>query len=134
MKQWINYGSDSRVDGLNSRELAIITSFRIAAMAGKSGQDPSKYVAERLGSQTLSRQLSLLVSSIGDAWPDNFTLSRPCCARMTYDEVTLVGMLRASGAGDRAGFDEILSDMLAQEPRDFLYGLFSRFSAKAAMS
>ena len=130
MKQWISYGADKHINVLNPRELDIITSFRMAAMAGKAGYDPSKYVAARLGSKTLARKLALLVSLIGDAWPDSFALSRPCCARMTYDEVTLVGMLRASAADDRAGFDELLSDMLAQEPRDFFYGLFSRFSVE----
>ena len=134
MKQWINYGSSACIHGLTTCEIAFVTSFRMAAMAGKAGQDPAQYVAKRLGSETLSKQLSLIVAAISDAWPDRFTLSRPCCQRMTFDEVTVIGMLRSSGANDRRAFDEILQDMLSEETRDFLYTLFVRFSVQTRIA
>ncbi|WP_164116781.1 hypothetical protein [Sphingorhabdus sp. Alg239-R122] len=130
MEQVTSYGAVQSLHDTTCAEMRVITSFRLAAAAGKAGQDPAMHIAQRLGSYSLSSQLSLIVSAIGDAWPDNFMLSRPCCPRLTFDEVTVIAMLRSAGAGNRAVFDELLRDMLPGETRDFLYGLLGRFAAE----
>ncbi len=130
MEQPASYGAVQSLHDTTCLEMRVVTSFRLAAIAGKAGQDPTALIARRLGSYSLSNQLSLIVSAIGDAWPDNFMLSRPCCPQLSFDEVTVIAMLRSAGTGNRAAFDELLHDMLPEETRDFLYGLFGRFTAE----
>ncbi len=132
MQDVVSYGGVKCLHDMTGMEINIVASFRIAAMMGKAGQDPAPYIVKRLRSAALSKQLSLIVSAIGHVWPDNFQLSRPCCPRMTFDEVTVIAMLRTAGSRNRPGFDELLRDMLAEDARDFLYGLFVRLSEETA--
>ncbi len=128
MQQRVVYGAIRCVRSLKMGELAILTSFRATAIAGDTLQGLSDHAAQKLGSHILARQLGLIVAAIGDVWADPFVLSRPCCGTLTYDEVTLIGMVRTVAAPDRSAFNELLCDMLAEDSRDFLYGLFRRFS------
>ena len=104
-------------------EAKLIVALRIAVFAHKSGADPAPHVAARLGSIALSNQLSLVLEAIGQAWPDPFSVSRPCCARLSPDETLFVGMLRSAMRGNRAAFDRQTREMISEDPRTLIFTL-----------
>jgi hypothetical protein len=104
-------------------EARLVVAMRIAIFAHKSGADPAPYVATRLGSAVLSNQLSLVVEAIGQAWPEPFAVSRPCCGRLSPDEGMFIGMLRAAMRGNRAAFDRQTCEMIGEDGRTLIYNL-----------
>jgi hypothetical protein len=104
-------------------EARLIVALRIAVFAHKSGTNPAPHVAARLGSVALSNQLSLVVEAIGQAWPEPFCVSRPCCGRLSPDESMFVGMVRSAMRGNRAAFDRQTREMLPEDARTLLYNL-----------
>lgn len=104
-------------------EARLVVAARIAIFAHKSGEDPAPHVAARLGSVMLSNQLSLILEAMGQAWPEPFCVSRPCCGRLSPDETMFVAMLRAAMRGNRATFDRQSSEMLAEDARTLIYNL-----------
>ncbi|GGB66304.1 hypothetical protein [Blastomonas aquatica] len=104
-------------------EARLVVSLRIAIFAHKTGADPAPHVAARLGSVALSNQLSLVLEAMGQAWPEPFSVSRPCCGRMSPDEAMFVGMLRSAMRGNRAAFDRQTREMIAEDARTLIYNL-----------
>jgi hypothetical protein len=104
-------------------EAKLVVALRIAVFAHKSGNDPAPHVSARLGSVALSNQLSLVVEAMGQAWPEPFCVSRPCCGRLSPDETMFVGMVRSAMRGNRAAFDRQTSEMLAEDARTLIYNL-----------
>lgn len=104
-------------------EAKLVVALRIAVFAHKSGNDPAPHVSARLGSVALSNQLSLVVEAMGQAWPEPFCVSRPCCGRLSPDETMFVGMVRSGMRGNRAAFDRQTSEMLAEDARTLIYNL-----------
>ncbi|WP_073976284.1 hypothetical protein, partial [Erythrobacter donghaensis] len=104
-------------------EARLVVALRIAVFAHKSGTDPAPHVAARLGSTALSNQLSLVVEAMGQAWPEPFCVSRPCCARLSPDETMFVAMVRSAARGNRAAFDRQTREMLGEDARNLIYNL-----------
>jgi hypothetical protein len=104
-------------------EAKLVVALRIAVFAHKSGADPAPHVAARLGSVCLSNQLSLVLEAMGQAWPDPFSVSRPCCGRLSPDETMFVGMVRSAMRGNRASFDRQTCEMLGEDARTLIYNL-----------
>jgi|TARA_B110001454_G_scaffold181602_1_gene175717 hypothetical protein len=104
-------------------EAKLVVALRIAIFAHKSGADPAPHVAARLGSVTLSNQLSLVLEAMGQAWPDPFSVSRPCCGRLSPDETMFIGMVRSAMRGNRASFDRQTREMLGDDARTLIYNL-----------
>ncbi|TFI59493.1 addiction module antidote protein [Sphingomonas parva] len=75
----------------------------------------------QLGCLRAAVHLQLLLEEVGAAWPEPFSVSPPCCPRLSHDETTLAGMLSLAAAADRPGFDRLLSDLLAEDVRERLY-------------
>lgn len=104
-------------------EARLVVALRIAVFAHKSGADPAPHVAARLGSIALSNQLSLVLEAMGQSWPDPFSVSRPCCGRLSPDEILFVGMMRSAMRGNRASFDRQTREMLGEDARCLIYNL-----------
>lgn len=104
-------------------EAKLVVALRIAVFAHKAGTNPAPHVAARLGSVPLSNQLSLVVEAMGQAWPEPFCVSRPCCGRLSPDESLFVGMIRSAMRGNRAAFDRQTREMLGEDARNLIYNL-----------
>lgn len=104
-------------------EARLVVSLRIAIFAHKTGADPAPHVAARLGSVALSNQLSLVLEAMGQVWPEPFSVSRPCCGRLSPDEAMFVGMLRSAMRGNRAAFDRQTREMIGEDARTLIYNL-----------
>lgn len=113
-------------------EAKLVVATRIAIFAHKSGLDPAPYVAARLGNPVLSNQLSVILEAMGQAWPEPFCVSRPCCGRLSPDETMFVAMLRAAMRGNRAAFDRQSFEMLAEDARTLIYNLMWQVGRLAA--
>lgn len=82
---------------------------------------PLSAAASHLGSLEAARSLHVLLASAGAAWPEPIAIAPPCCAALTHDEATLVGMVIAACRHGRPVFDALLCDMLDQDARDRLF-------------
>ncbi|WP_373488109.1 addiction module antidote protein [Blastomonas sp.] len=113
-------------------EARLVVALRIAVFAHKSGADPAPAVAAKLGSAVLANHLSLIVEAMGQAWPEPFSIMRPCCGRMSPDETLFAGMLRSAARGNRASFDRLTCEMLAEDARNLLFNLMRQMSLLGA--
>lgn len=105
----------ARLDELGEVEAALIVTARLWVALRKRELDPGPAMQARLGSDRAAWQLWLLMEEVGTAWPDPFMVSPPCCRAMSFDEVTLLAMLRHAHRGERAEFGRLLGEMLPQE-------------------
>lgn len=111
----------------SSSESKLVIALRLAVFAHKSGADPAPQVANRLGCVTLTNQFSLIVEAMGQAWPEPFAVSRPCCAGLSPDEALFTGLMRAARRGNRAAFDRLSCEMLGEDARTLIYNLMWQF-------
>jgi hypothetical protein len=82
---------------------------------------PLHAAAASLGSLDAARSLHLLLAQVGASWPDPVAVAPPCCARLTHDELTLVGIVIAARRHARPVFDALLAEMLDQDARNRLH-------------
>lgn len=115
-------------------EARLVVALRVAVFAHKNGADPAPHVAARLGSAALSNQLSLILEAMGQAWPEPFSVSRPCCGRLSPDEAMFVGMVRGAMRGNRATFDRQTREMLGEDARTLIYNLMWQLGRMAPAS
>lgn len=105
---------------LEGEEVAIVRATRQWVQARGSGCPLGAAVAV-LGSRDAANALHLMLATLGAAWPEPFAVAPPCCARLTHDEATLIGMVLASHRHSRPVFDALLCEMLDQDGRDRLF-------------
>lgn len=111
-----------RLANLQGGEAAIVAGTRQWVSARRSGRScPLQAAGHMLGSVEAAGALHILLATVGAAWPDPFAVAPPCCARLTHDEATLVGMVLASRRHGRPVFDALLCEMLASDERDRLF-------------
>lgn len=113
-------------------EARLVVALRIAVFAHKTGADPGAHVAARLGSVPLSNHLSLILEAMGQVWPEPFSVSRPCCGRLSPDEAMFVGMVRSAMRGNRAAFDRQTREMIPEDARTLIYNLMWQIGAVAS--
>jgi hypothetical protein len=111
-----------RLADLVPEEAALITATRRWVMAQRHERlCPLQAAAAQLGCLQAARSLHLLLAQLGAAWPDPVAIAPPCCATLTYDEATLVGIVIAARRHSRPVFDALLCEMLDQDARDRLH-------------
>lgn len=111
-----------RLADLVPEEAALIMAARRWVMAQRHERMcPLQAAAIQLGCLNAARSLHLLLAQIGAAWPDPVAVATPCCAVLTHDEATLVGIVIAARRHSRPVFDALLCEMLDQDARDRLH-------------
>lgn len=120
-----------RLADLEANEIAIVSATRRWVRA-RGTACPLQAAAATLGSREAANALHLLLAALAAAWPDPFAVSPPCCARLTHDEATLVGMVLASRNHPRPVFDALLCEMLDQDGRDRLFHAAPKLGAAIA--
>lgn len=112
-----------------SAEARIAIAIRMWVVMGKLGRDPIAVLRDKLGSTDAAMRLHLLLEQAGAAWVDPFCVNPPCCPRLSPDEALILEMVGLAAAGDRPGFDRLLSDMLREDVRSRLYASAKRLAA-----
>jgi hypothetical protein len=111
-----------RLVDLVPNEAALIMAARRWVMAQRHERMcPLQAAARQLGCLDAARSLHMLLAQIGAAWPDPVAVAPPCCAVLTHDEATLVGIVIAARRHSRPVFDALLCEMLDQDARDRLH-------------
>lgn len=99
--------------GLTLRQVHVVMAMRLAVVCHQAGRDPLPEMAARLRSMPAARALLDLHALIGDAWPEAFMVSRPCCALISHDEVTLAALVAAAADCDANCFAAHIADLVA---------------------
>lgn len=112
-----------RLDDLAPEQAALVSATRRWVMAQRQeARCPLQAAAAQLGCMQAARALHLMLAQIGAAWPDPVAIAPPCCARLTHDEATLLGLVLAARHHGRPVFDALLCEMLGQDARERLFG------------
>ena len=106
---------------LAPEQAAIVRATRHWVAAQRRMSCPLAAAAAHLGGLQAARSLHLLLASMGAAWPEPVAIAPPCCAALTHDEATLVGMILAARDHGRPVFDALLCEMLDEDARDRLF-------------
>lgn len=104
-----------------------VFAMRLCVLCHSVDKDPSDELTKRLGNALAARRFRLVFEMIGAVWPDAFTIARPCCLRLTCDEIALAEMMTSASEQDRAAFDRATEDMLGEDARERLYSGISAF-------
>ena len=116
------FAAPPRVADLLPEQAAIVRATRhwVAAQR-RPGICPLAAAAAHLGGPEAARALHCLLANVGAAWPEPVAIAPPCCATLTHDEATMVGMIVAARHHGRPVFDALLCDMLGMDARDRLF-------------
>lgn len=101
-------------------EAQLVLALRCSVIARRGDHEPEPYVAARLGQDAVP-YFALVEAAVGDAWPDNFALARPCCPMLTPDEHCFARMFRLAATAQRPEFERLLEEMIGGDAREFLY-------------
>ena len=112
---------------LPSFEARMLLALRISVPLRQQGHDAIAEVTHYLGSPARSHRFLLMVEVLAAAWPEPFRIARPCCPVATFDESTMVNLLRLGAVGNRPAFDQIIADMIAGDARERLYDAMVAF-------
>ncbi|WP_326409193.1 addiction module antidote protein [Sphingomonas sp.] len=116
------FAAPPRLGDLAPDEAALVRATRSWVVAQRHGRRcPLDAAATHLGTPAAARALHLLLASVGAAWPDPVAIAPPCCAHLTHDEATLLGMVLAAHRHGRPVFDALLCEMLDADARDRLF-------------
>lgn len=99
----------------------LVMAIRIAALCSARKVDVLPAIAERTGCQRLALRLLHFIAVAGNAWPEPFIVSPPCCRALSHDETLLVALTEAANDDDRPRFDRHSADLLNEEVRDLLW-------------
>jgi hypothetical protein len=110
-----------QLQDLPNTGLCVVRALRRWVAAHKSALCPVAAMRAQLGCVRAAAHLHLLLEEVGAAWPEPFSVSPPCCPRLSHDEATLAEMLRLAEYDDRPGFDRLLADLLPGDARDCLF-------------
>ena len=121
-----------RLADLLPEEAALVSATRRWVMAQRhGGACPLQAAAGQLGCLQAARSLHLLLAHIGASWPDPVAVAPPCCARLTHDEATLLGMVVAAHRHSRPVFDALTCEMLGADARDRIHAAAATLGALA---
>ena len=115
---------------LTRMQMHMIVSLRLCAIGRKNGADIFEMMTLRFGGTAPAKAMLSLASVLGDAWPESFTISRPCCAMVTPDEMLAAQMLRHVQAGDRGGFAATCGEMIPPVKHDDIFAAMAYFAGE----
>jgi hypothetical protein len=111
-------------------ELApLLRSARMWVLAARSGRPARDAIAPLLGRRGAAA-FSTLMEALVVAWTEPFVAHPPCAANATADEMTLLALLAAGDADERAGSDWLLGEMLPPADVGRLHALAARAMAE----
>lgn len=114
-------GRPGDLRALDMKALHVVMAVRLCALFDRAEREPLAELAQRFRSFEAAAAVLDLVRTVSWAWPEPFTVNRPCCLAMSPDETTLAAMLRAAARGDRAGFGEVLAGFVRPGRHERLY-------------
>lgn len=109
----------------------LLRSARMWVLAARSGRPARDAIAALLGGRGAAA-FSTLMEALVVAWTEPFAAHPPCATHATADEMTLLALLAAADAGDRAGSDWLLAEMLPPQDVGRLHALAERAMAESA--
>lgn len=101
---------------------------RLCVVCHKVDRDPAEDLTQRFGNELAARRFGVVFEAVGTAWPDPFTVSRPCCPMLSPDEVTFADMMLAVSDQNREAFDAATCEMLGSDARETLYATLNAFN------
>lgn len=104
---------------------------RLWVICARSGRPARGAIGVLLGGAGAAA-FSTLMEALVVAWTEPFVAHPPCATHATADEMTLLALLAAADAGDRAGSDWLLGEMLPAADVARLHALAARATAEAA--
>ncbi len=104
-----------------------VMAVRLCVICRKTDHDPAQDLLLRFGNELAVRRFQVLFEAIGTAWPEPFTISRPCCPVLSLDESMLANMMIAVIDQNRAAFDLETHEMLGSDARETLFAILSAF-------
>jgi hypothetical protein len=127
------FAAPPRLADLEPDQAALVRATRSWVLAQRHGRRcPLAAAAGHLGSPASARALHLLLAGMGAAWPEPVAIAPPCCAWLTHDEATLVGMVLAAHRHGRPVFDALLCEMLDGDARDRLFAAAAKLGQTIA--
>ncbi len=108
----------------------MITALRLTAVARQTGDDPMQFLPVRFRSVNAAKAFVALAQRMCAAWPEPFTLSRPCCCRMTHDEALAASMLITAQSGELRRFSGLCGELIAAKHHDSIYHGMLRFAGE----
>lgn len=99
----------------------LVLAMRLMASCIAAKRDPLAQLACRFESIEVAKSVMDLAQACSHAWPENFTVNRPCCNALTPDEAALAHMAEAAISADRVRFDAVLEGLIRRERYERLF-------------
>lgn len=112
---------------LSMAAMHAVMALRLCVICHKVGRNPMDDLIQRFGNPLAVRHFRFVFEAIGTAWPDPFTISRPCCPLLSPDEAMFADMMTSVARRDRAAFDSVTHEMHGSDAREALYATLSAF-------
>ena len=93
----------------------LIRAFRLTVLFGKAGKCPIAQIMPLVGGMAAAAHFVRVVQVLGAHWPEAIRIYRPCCPKISADEMLLLDMVNFMVGRDLAGFRALLCDMLTEE-------------------
>lgn len=102
------------LEGLSLAGMRAIMGFRILSICSRAGRDPVVELTRRFRSVCAARAFIALADKVGQCWPENVLVYRPCAPVLSPDEQTLAQLVERAANRDRAGFGHLLDGFVRE--------------------
>jgi hypothetical protein len=106
----------------------LLKAARMWVILARQHRNPRPIIENLLGGGQAA--FCTLMDQLVTVWPDPFTTYPPCACALSPDEHSLIRLLSLAGAGDEAGADRLLEDLLPGAERTRLWQAASRAVAE----
>lgn len=118
----------TRLSDLPDTQKGVIVAMRITILARVEKQDPKSLPIRQLGDEVAAIHFAHIIEMMGDCWPEPMVVHRPCCSMVTYDEMLLLDLVKATVQKVPQRFNELLSEMIGRSDRRKLSLVFAKFA------
>lgn len=118
----------TRLSDLPDKQKGVIVAMRITILARVEKQGPKSHLIQQLGDEVAATHFAHIVEMMGDCWPEPMVVNRPCGSMVTYDEMLLLDLVKATVQKVPQRFNELLSEMIGRSDRRKLSLVFAKFA------
>lgn len=106
---------------MQSLDVRYILAARSWFILQKASLNPQKRLEGYLQCPDLVSRFCVLMEVVSQVWPEPFAIFRPCCGRVSVDEILFVQAIALARFETRPQFETLLCEMVPDESRNLLF-------------
>lgn len=116
-----------KLRSMSTGQISIVIAMRVTILARAQGMGVKCYLAKQMPGEDAARHFLHIIEAMCESWPEPVMVHRPCCNKVSYDEVLLLDLVTAAARDDTKTFHNRIRDMIGERDRLTLLNSIAKF-------